>query len=76
MLEADSHDTRSQTPTFNAPPVVEVTSALEWRSSVADLLTCQAALEAVRRGIEVTIIADLGFNDECGHTHCLTLASH
>ncbi|KAK4698639.1 hypothetical protein P7C70_g7636, partial [Phenoliferia sp. Uapishka_3] len=35
-----------QTPTFNAPPVVE------------------AALEAVRRGIEVTIIADLGFNDE------------
>ncbi|KAL8281037.1 hypothetical protein RQP46_006716 [Phenoliferia psychrophenolica] len=37
---------RSQTPTFNASPVVE------------------AALEAVRRGIEVTIIADLGFNDE------------
>lgn len=37
---------RSQTPTFNAPPVVE------------------AALDAVKRGIEVTIYADLGFNDE------------
>lgn len=36
-----------QTPTFNAPLVVE------------------GVLEAVRRGVEVTIFADLGFNDEC-----------
>lgn len=45
----------SQTPTFNAAPVIP------------------AALDAVRRGVEVTLYLDIGFNDAVSGTPSLRI---